>query len=421
MCLALVGIPQFAAAETRVAASPQDQTVDSFYAARGGQPLWLASGGNEAQILMDLLASVDADGLIRDDNRLRSLDQALRQLQYGNYRDILRADMLLSQAFADYVRDVRRLKNADVVWVDPELRPSAEFPRLLLDEAAAAPSLEAYLAEMRWMNPIYAGLRHAILSGVENRALLALNLERARALPAGRGRTIIVNASAAQLTMYEDGRAVDTMRVVVGKPVNPTPVMAAKIRFASLNPYWNVPPDLAAERIAPNVIKDGKAYLKLKGYQTLSSWDEDAKVVSPDTVDWKAVAAGTKEVRIRQLPGPSNAMGKMKFMFPNSQGIYLHDTPDKALLGEETRMFSGGCVRLEDAQRLARWLFNGVPPSTTSVKPELRVDLPDPVAVYLTYLTAVPSDGGVAYLPDVYNRDQAAMAALAPLRIVATR
>ena len=422
MCLALACVPQIAAAETVVAASPNDQTIDSFYSARGGQPLWLASGGNEAQILMDLLTSVEADGLSPDHVRLRTLDHALRQLSFGNQREILYADRLLSEAFVDYVRNVRQQKSGEMIWVDAELRPSAQFPRHVLNEAAAAPSLEAYLAEMRWMNPIYAGLRNALANAPDgDRNLLALNLERARALPAAEGRYIIVNASAAQLTMYDDGQAVDTMRVVVGKPIHPTPVMAALIRYASLQPYWNVPPDLAAERIAPNVLKDGKAYLKAKGYQTLSSWEDDAIVVSPDSVDWAAVAAGKQEVRIRQLPGPSNAMGKMKFMFPNVQGIYLHDTPDKNLLGEETRMFSGGCVRLEDAARLARWLFDGDLPSTKSARPEQRVDLPTPVPVFLTYLTVVPSDGGVAYLPDVYNRDQAAMAALAPARAIASR
>ena len=130
------------------------------------------------------------------------------------------------------------------------------------------------------------------------------------------------------------------------------------------------------------------------------------------SVDWRAVAAGKVNVRVRQLPGPDNAMGRMKFMFPNAQGIYLHDTPEKGLLGEDSRMFSGGCVRLEDAPRLARWLYGGNAPSTTSTSPEQRVDLPRPVPVYLTYLTAVPNGGSVTFLPDVYNRDRAALAAL---------
>lgn len=404
--LALACPPQNAAAQTLVAASPQDETLDAFYLARGNRPLWLTGTGKQAQILLDILRTSDADGLVPDRNRIESLEQVLRELRHLNHTTNPKNDRLFTDAFVDHVRNVRRLKNCDMIWVDPELRPSVVFPRRLLDEAAAAPSLEAYLAEMRWTNPIYAGLRRAIIAGGGNRDLLAPNLDRARALPSGSGRYVIVNAAAAQLTMVDGGKAVGTMRVVVGKPIYPTPMMAALIRFTSLNPYWNVPPDLAAERIAPEVIKQGQAFLKLKGYQVLASWDDDAKPIDPTRVNWPAVAAGRREVRIRQLPGPSNAMGQMKFMFPNALGIYLHDTPDKQLLSEASRLFSGGCVRLEDAPRLARWLYEGKPPSTASARPEQRVNLPQPVPVFLTYLTAVPGEGGITYYPDVYHRDR---------------
>jgi L,D-transpeptidase YcbB len=314
---------------------------------------------------------------------------------------------MLSEAFADYVRDLKRVR-AGVVWVDPELKPRAPSPRRLLESAADAPSLGAYLGDMRWMHPIYAGLRKAIAEGGNgnaDRQLLRLNLERARALPNSNGRYIIVNATAAQLTAYENGRIVDSMRVVVGKPKNPTPMMAALIRFTSLNPYWYVPPDLAAERIAPNVLKEGLGYLNDHGYQVMSNWHDATTLIDPATIDWDAVAAGTKEVYIRQLPGPKNAMGIMKFMFPNAQGVYLHDTPNKELLTEASRMFSGGCVRLEDAPRLARWLF-GRPLQAGSGQPELKVDLPEPVPVYITYLTRVPSGSELATYPDVYGRDR---------------
>jgi murein L,D-transpeptidase YcbB/YkuD len=194
------------------------------------------------------------------------------------------------------------------------------------------------------------------------------------------------------------------MRVVVGKPKYPTPMMAALVRYASLNPYWNVPPDLAAERIAPNVVKEGLGYLRTRGYEVLSDWGDGARVVDPSGVDWKAVADGTTEVRIRQLPGPHNAMGKMKFMFPNREGIYLHDTPEKELLTEASRLFSGGCVRLEDASRLGEWMFGRALQAQGS-DPEQRVDLPQPVPVYITYLTAVPSGSSIAWYDDIYGRD----------------
>ena len=129
------------------------------------------------------------------------------------------------------------------------------------------------------------------------------------------------------------------------------------------------------------------------------------------SVDWRAVAAGRVQVNLRQRPGPANSMGKMKFMFPNAEGVYLHDTPQKELLTEASRMFSGGCVRLEDAPRLARWMY-GEPLKAASTRPELRVDLPRPVPVFITYLTVMPSGTGLAVLPDVYGRDRDELAML---------
>jgi murein L,D-transpeptidase YcbB/YkuD len=384
------------------------QSIADFYDARGGRPLWLQDdGGAQATVLLDLLRTADADGLDPDRYRIDRLEGALRSAWGGAPAEVLRADRLLSEAFVAYVRDLKRPPQVSMVWVDPELKPKPPTARQLLEAAAEAPDLESWLAEMRFMHPIYAGIRNAIAhgetSGTEAR-LLRLNLERARVLPAT-GRYIVVNATGQRLTAYEDGEIVDSMRVVVGKPKNPTPMMAAYIRFASLNPYWYVPPDLAAERIAPNVLKQGLGYLRTQGYQVMSNWTDDASVIDPETIDWQAVADGTRQVYIRQQPGPANAMGKMKFMFPNAQGVYLHDTPQKELLTEASRMFSGGCVRLEDAPRLARWMF-GEPLQASSKAAELRVDLPKPVPVFITYLTVMPEGSGLAVLPDVYGRDR---------------
>ncbi len=422
-------MPQVAAAAVQNPSghSISGETIDNFYAARNGQPLWFGrdTDGAAAQALFDLIRDAHADGLDPESYAPQDLDRAMRAAWSSNPETIRRADRVLSEIFVAYARDMRRTPAIDMIWVDPELRPAAFSPRDLLESAAAASSLDRYVADMGWMNPIYAGLRRAMIAGAltspNEHNLVRLNLERARALPAGPGKAVIVNATAAELQMIENGRVVDTMRVVVGKPVHPTPMMAALIRFSSLNPYWNVPADLAAERIAPNVVKGGAPYLRQKGYQLLSDWGDNATVKDPSTVDWSAVAAGKVNVRVRQLPGPENAMGRMKFMFPNAQGIYLHDTPEKKLLGEDSRMFSGGCVRLEDAPRLARWLYGGKEPATSSESPEQRVDLPRPVPVYLTYLTAIPNGGSITFLPDVYNRDPAALAVLDRQPRVASR
>ena len=181
-------------------------------------------------------------------------------------------------------------------------------------------------------------------------------------------------------------------------------MMNAFIRFAILNPYWNSPADITARKLAPKVIKGGRAYLNRQGYEVLSNWGDHAKVIDPMTIDWKAVVAGQVHVRMRQKPGPANSMGRMKFMFPNSQGIWLHDTPEKDVLEEDDRLDSNGCVRLADAPRFARWLF-GKPLKPQGAKPEQKVPLKNPVPLYITYMTAVPSGSSIVYFDDVYGLD----------------
>jgi murein L,D-transpeptidase YcbB/YkuD len=140
------------------------------------------------------------------------------------------------------------------------------------------------------------------------------------------------------------------------------------------------------------------------GYEIVSDWSKDAKIIDPKTIDWKGVTDGKVEVMIRQKPGPQNFMGRMKFMFPNQFGVYLHDNPRRELFLKSTRYFSGGCVRLEDAARLGRWLF-GRDLDWQSAGTEEPVPLAQPVPVYITYLAAMPDGQSIAYYDDVYGRD----------------
>ncbi len=389
--------------------------IAEFYDARGNTPIWLAAGQAEpAHRLMTLLATSNLDGLSPSQFNLRALQKAVRGAERGNRDDVARADRLLSEAFLSYVAALRRVgPSSEWQYVDRAAAPAAPQAATLLRQAAATGSLNAFLERMPWMHESYSTLRQS-LAEAEQRgdrtavARLRLNLERTRGLPAS-GRYVLVNTAAQRLYMYEDGKVVDWMRVVVGKPTQPTPMMAAMIRYTAVNPYWNIPDDLTAERIAPNVVKQGLGYLKSQGYVVLSDWSENATRVDPSTVDWEAVAAGTETVRVRQNPGSANAMGRMKFMFPNKQGVYLHDTPNKELLTEDARLFSAGCVRLEDAPRLAAWLYGEalkVPKGGT----EENVDLERPVPVYLAYLTAVPSGSSTVFYDDIYGRDQARLA-----------
>jgi murein L,D-transpeptidase YcbB/YkuD len=200
------------------------------------------------------------------------------------------------------------------------------------------------------------------------------------------GRYLLVDAASARLYMIEDGRVQDSMRVIVGKPETPTPELKDVINYETLNPYWHVTPDLTRTLIAANVLKEGPSYLTGRGYQVVTAFANDARLIPPESVDWKAVAAGTAQIHVRQLPGPANSLGRFKFELPDGDGIYLHDTPKKELFAQDDRSLSHGCVRLEDAQRLARWLLGKDPPATSV--PEEHVLLPKPVPIMISYLDA---------------------------------
>ncbi|MCW1382166.1 L,D-transpeptidase family protein [Novosphingobium sp. KCTC 2891] len=382
-----------------------------FYASRGYRPLWITGGtvSPAASALLDLIRTSKFDGIKPKKAREGDLRKALERADDPTPENLLRAEIAASRALAAYVQQMRKAPRADMIYESPALAPGVPTTAAVLGMAAAAPSIDAFVRTMGWMHPWYAPLRQALAQdGLDDssRQLLAANLERVRAIPAfQKGRYVLVDAAGARLTMMQDGQPVGTMRVVVGKPEMPTPMMAGFLRYAQLNPYWNIPPDLVKARIAPNVLGKGLRYLKAKGYQVLSGWDEDARVIDPARVDWQAIAAGAEDLRVRQLPGGDNFMGKVKFMFPNAQGIYLHDTPEKGLMKEDERQFSSGCVRLEDAPRLGRWLM-GKPLPRAGKAVEQRVDLPVPVPVYITYLTAAPdANGQIAFRADPYNRD----------------
>ena len=415
----VVALALVASAAVLATATPVHATgaagIAQPYEARSGGSMWFPGGRPDAAYrLLDLLATSQVDGVDPRQFRLRGLQRAVR----GSAGSPA-TDRLLSEALVNYVAAVRAVP-ASNEWtiVDRDVVRTPARVSTLLRQAAAAGSLATFVETMPWMHETYSGLRRELLLAEQRRdraaaATLRLNLNRARLLPgAGPERYVMVNIAAQRLYMYENGKVVDWMRVVVGKPAQPTPQMAALIRYTAVNPYWNLPSDLVAERIAPNVVKLGMPYLREKGYVVLSDWSENAKRVDPTTVDWKAVVAGRTDIRMRQNPGPANAMGRMKFMFPNKAGVYLHDTPNKELLDEPARLLSAGCVRLDDAPRLAKWLYGRPLVVTKGMKPEQQVALDRPVPVYLAYLTAVSSGNQAVYYDDIYGFDRTRLAQL---------
>jgi len=240
---------------------------------------------------------------------------------------------------------------------------------------------------------------------------IAINVERAFRLPATRAfdRYVVVDSGAAEAYLFDRDRVVDGMRLVVGSPKTKTPMMAVLMRNAKANPYWHVPPELIRSLTAKKVGEQGLTYFKDFHYDVLSDWGPNAQLIDPKSVNWKAIASGKAKptIMVRQLPGPWNSMGEMKFEMPNDYGIYLHDTPHKELFAQADRWLSNGCVRLEDYRRFATWVFGRAPQPTLAR--EQNIDLPRPVPIYMTYLTVEPSNNGVVFRADPYGFDAVAM------------
>jgi len=423
-----VAMPASASAESAPPAVQtgvaRGQSVADFYRSRNDYPFWLAANaGDAADQLLNLLASARLDGLDPGKYHAAELQQAVAAARTGKKKLVAETDHALSEAFVSYVADLRQDPGVGLTYVDAALKPTPPTPLATLLTAAIAPSLSDYVHNMGWMHPFYAQLRDALANHNyttdQQHDLLALNLERVRVLPAGRQRYVLVNAAQQRLYMYEDGKPVDSMVVVVGKPKWPTPMLAAYIRYAALNPYWYVPSDLAGEDVGQYVVKFGLKYLDEYGYEIVSDWTPNPTIIDPKTVDWKGVVDGKVDVMIRQKPGPKNFMGRMKFMFPNQFGVYLHDNPRRELFLKSARYFSGGCVRLEDAARLGRWLF-GRDLDWQSAGTEQPVPLAQPVPVYITYLTALPDGTSIAYYDDVYGRDAPKLATAAGINVEAS-
>ena len=320
------------------------------------------------------------------------------------------AELALSAAWADYVQAIKR-PSTNVIYGDPSLAITPPHPDRTLALAEAAPSLALHLASVSSVNPYYGAIRdvaiaEATANGGRASDKALLNLERARILP-GSGKYIIVNSAEQRLHMIEGGQLVGSMKVVVGdldKLGKPTPIIASTMHYAIANPYWHVPDNLV-RKFAPGIAKEGEAYMKRNGYEVISDFSEHPQILPTSSVDWKAVAAGTQKALLRQRPNGLNSMGRMKFPFPNREGIYLHDTPKREYFALANRAKSNGCIRLEDYRRLANWLF-GRDVVAVGSAPEQHVPLPRGVPVFVTYLTMVPTPTGMASFEDRYGWDR---------------
>jgi murein L,D-transpeptidase YcbB/YkuD len=243
---------------------------------------------------------------------------------------------------------------------------------------------------------------------------IEVNMERWRWLPEDLGqRFLLVNIAAFRLDVMEDDRAVMTMRVIVGKPYQHTPVFSAMMTSLVFNPYWNVPPSIAVKEILPLIARD-PGYLAKNHMRMFENAGSGRKEIQPEMVDWsKVLIAESPLYSLRQEPGPWNALGRVKFMFPSEFNVYLHDTPERGLFARAVRGLSHGCIRVSEPVELAEYVLRGDPQwSRDAILAAIDsginrgASLPQPMPVYVLYWTAwVDQDGSVQFRNDIYERD----------------
>jgi L,D-transpeptidase YcbB len=252
----------------------------------------------------------------------------------------------------------------------------------------------------------------------EKLATVYVNMERLRWLPDSLDRKhIIVNIADFTLDYIVEQDTLISMRTIVGRNFRQTPVFNARMTYLVFSPTWTVPPGILRNDVIPAVAKD-ISYLSKQNMQILNN---SGAVIDPKTIDWKKVrAGGSFPYRVRQSPGGHNALGRVKFMFPNKYSVYLHDTPSKELFARDERTFSSGCIRIQKPFELAQLLLQGderwnderIREAMFSGR-EQTVTLKEPVNIYMYYLTSwADAHGNLSFRQDVYNRDKEVMTIL---------
>jgi murein L,D-transpeptidase YcbB/YkuD len=247
---------------------------------------------------------------------------------------------------------------------------------------------------------------------------IELNLERLRWLPNQLGtRHIRVYIPDYRLYVMENDNIKLTMRVIVGRREDPTPIFSDEMTYLVFSPYWYIPESIAGKETLPRILKD-PGYLERQNIEVVrKGWRRAEEVLDPETIDWSKAAESPENFPyiLRQQPGPVNALGTVKFMFPNQFNVYLHDTPTDNLFDRVERDFSHGCVRVERPVGLAHYVLSDQPEWTPEKinaamheGKEKVVPLKNPLSVHLLYWTAwVDKDGALQFRDDIYGLDQA--------------
>lgn len=260
------------------------------------------------------------------------------------------------------------------------------------------------------------GTKKALNVPIETRIKqIRLNLDRIKWLHQRHAsRHIIINIPAFTLFFEENGKLIQQMRVIVGKRKNPTPIFSNTVQTIVLNPHWNIPKSIIQNEMIPKLMKNPNAMAK-KGIEIHTGWGKDAQKIAGGSIDWSQYRySKTMPFRFAQVPGYKNALGKIKFLFPNEFSVYMHDTPNKKLFNRNVRAFSHGCIRLHQPRELLKTFstFNenidfDKAQKRLKGKKKAYLSLENRVPVDVVYLTSyVDYNGTLQFRDDIYGYDK---------------
>jgi murein L,D-transpeptidase YcbB/YkuD len=373
-------------------------------------------GFDPAAEIEEMLSSPDLVARIREQRPTQSLYTALRQ-ELVRYNAIARrggwkaipAGVALKLGVADPRVPALRARLA----VTGELPESVAAGGSTIYDVDLVAAVREFQRRMGLMADgiVGAGTLEQLNVPIEQRIrTLRVNLDRGRVLlfdlPS---RFVVVNIASQLMYFVRDGQFEWNSRVQVGKAYRQTPEYRSEINYLVFNPTWTVPPGIIKGDILPAAKRDPQSIAR-KG---LRVFDSGGREVSPSAVDWSRFSSGNIPYTLRQDPGPTNALGRVKFMFPNPHAVYLHDTPSQSLFDKDARLTSSGCVRVAQPFELAEILLND-PVKWSRANIDAAVDtgklqnvtLTRPVPVLMVYWTAwVDSSGALQFRPDAYGRD----------------
>jgi murein L,D-transpeptidase YcbB/YkuD len=397
------------------------KAVYQFYASRSFEMAWLnANAITLTDSLLFFIKSVRLYGLLPQDYHMIELNNLERAIQLDS---VCRKEALLTDAFLSIANDLKygRLDSATNSSKDSLNSSTLEnvfeknqVKRLL---EAKEPNYIQYhdlkksLAEIvNTANSVNVDL---LYKGVTNDSIdihrkvrqIEVNMERWRSEKLETDQQYIwINIPSFQLQVIENGQAIMESRIIVGKPESPTPVLSSLIECITLYPYWYIPRKIAIEEYLPEIQKD-TLFLIRNNFDVL---DRKGNVLDPDTLDWQTYTVKYFPISLRQREGPKNSLGVIKFLFDNPYAVFLHDTNVKSLFQKNVRMFSHGCIRMEKALELAKYLVSdsNKVDAKLRMKERFTINLKKPISIHVRYFTCEYVNGRLNFYDDVYGLDR---------------